>query len=77
MHLVNRAKNNGITTITEVIQTTRELGLFTRDEYRIMLGYEPLGPERGGDDILIATNNYDSSNNVTKTEKVQEGDSNE
>jgi hypothetical protein len=42
-----------------------------------MLGYEPLGPERGGDDILIATNNYDSSNNVTQTDGVQEGDSNE
>ena len=44
-----------------MISATRELGLFTRDEYREMLGYEPLGPDRGGDEIMIATNNYDSS----------------
>ena len=55
-----------------MISVTRELGLFTRDEYREMLGYEPLGPERGGDEIMIAVNNYDSSDSVNN----QEGDEN-
>ena len=68
-----KLKYQPLKTITEVISTTRELGLFTRDEYRMMLGYEPLGQERGGDDILIATNNYDSANNVAQTNRVQEG----
>jgi hypothetical protein len=43
----------------------------------MMLGYEPLGPERGGDDIMIATNNYTASADVDQTPVDQEGDSNE
>lgn len=72
-----KLKYQPLKTITEVISTTRELGLFTRDEYRMMLGYEPLGPERGGDDILIATNNYTASADVGQIPVDQEGDSNE
>ena len=72
-----KLKYQPLKTITQVIQTTRELGLFTRDEYRIMLGYEPLGPERGGDDIMIATNNYDSSNGNVQTDVIQEGENDE
>ena len=58
-----------MTVVKDVIAATKELGLFTRDEYREMLGYEPLGPDRGGDEIMIATNNYDSTGS-------QEGDTN-
>ena len=66
-----KLKYQSLNTVTNMISVTRELGLFTRDEYREMLGYEPLGPERGGDEIMIAVNNYDS--NSTQ----QEGDSND
>lgn len=67
-----KLKYQSLSTVTNMISVTRELGLFTRDEYREMLGYEPLGPERGGDEIMIAVNNYDSSDSVNN----QEGDEN-
>lgn len=69
---MSKLKYQPLTQVTNMITATRELGLFTRDEYRDMLGYEPLGPDRGGDEILIATNNYDS--NSTQS---QEGDTND
>lgn len=65
-----KLKYQSLNTVTNMISVTRELGLFTRDEYREMLGYEPLGPERGGDEIMIAVNNYDSSDSVNN----QKGD---
>lgn len=55
---MNRVKYQSTKAAVSVINATRELGLFRRDEYREMLGYPPLGPENGGNDILIATNNY-------------------
>lgn len=64
---ISKLKYQPLSQVTNMISATKELGLFTRDEYREMLGYEPLGPERGGDEIMIATNNYDSNS--------QEGDS--
>ena len=64
-----KLKYQSLGTITNMISVTRELGLFTRDEYREMLGYEPLGPDRGGDEIMVAVNNYDSN-----TVSNQEGD---
>ena len=67
---LSKLKYQPLSQVTNMISSTKELGLFTRDEYREMLGYEPLGPERGGDEIMIATNNYDSNTN-------QEGDSND
>ena len=69
-----KVKYQSTSQITQVIKETKELGLFTRDEYREMLGYEPLGPERGGDEIMIAVNNYQSMDVESDT---QEGDSNE
>ena len=63
-------KYQPLSTITNMISVTKELGLFTRDEFREMLGYEPLGPERGGDEIMIAVNNYQNGN------QVQEGEGN-
>lgn len=65
---MSRLKYQPLTAVTNVINSTKELGLFTRDEYREMIGYEPLGPERGGDEIMIATNNY------TSMTGAQEGD---
>ena len=59
--------------ITRVITATNQLGLFTRDEYREMLGYQPLGPERGGDEIMIAVNNMQADNQVSQ-DKQEEKD---
>lgn len=70
-----RLKYQSLGTISNMISVTKELGLFTRDEYREMLGYEPLGPERGGDEIMIATNNYDSSTNNDSSESEGSGNS--
>ena len=67
---MNKVKYQSANSVVNIISATRELGLFTRDEYREMLGYEPLGPERGGDEIMIATNNYESNT------QVQEGEGN-
>ena len=77
---MSRLKYQPLSQVTSMIGTTKELGLFTRDEYREMLGYEPLGPERGGDEIMIATNNYDSNDSTDSDASDQadeEGDSNE
>lgn len=71
---MSKLKYQPLSQVTQMIATTKELGLFTRDEYREMLGYEPLGPERGGDQIMIAVNNYDSN---TSAQADGEGDSNE
>lgn len=65
---MSKLKYQPISQITNMINSTKELGLFTKDEFREMLGYEPLGPDRGGDEIMIAVNNYQSN---------EEGDSNE
>ena len=65
---MSKLKYQPLSQVTNMISATKELGLFTRDEYREMLGYEPLGPDRGGDEIMIAVNNYDSN-------ATQEGDS--
>ena len=34
-----------------------------------MLGYEPLGPEKGGDEIMIAVNNMEADDQVKQEEK--------
>ena len=67
-----KVKYQSTNTVVNVISATKELGLFTRDEYREMLGYEPLGPERGGDEIMIATNNY--QNDQAASDADQEGE---
>ena len=59
-------KYQPMTVITRVITATNQLGLFTRDEYREMLGYAPLGPERGGDEIMIAVNNMEADDQVNQ-----------
>lgn len=69
-----KLKYQPMTVITRVITATNQLGLFTRDEYREMLGYPPLGPERGGDEIMIAVNNMaaDDDYNQDKEEEKYE-----
>ena len=72
-----KLKYQPMTVITRVITATNQLGLFTRDEYREMLGYAPLGPERGGDEIMIAVNNmqaddYNKDKQEEKDEKKKE-----
>ena len=68
-----RLKYQPLSVVTNMISVTKELGLFTRDEFREMLGYEPLGPERGGDEIMIAVNNYTSNTSQVEAQ-AQEGD---
>lgn len=74
-----KLKYQPMTVITRVITATNQLGLFTRDEYREMLGYPPLGPERGGDEIMIAVNNmaaddeYNQDKEEEKYENKKEG----
>jgi HK97 family phage portal protein len=64
-----KLKYQPMTVITRVIAATNQLGLFTRDEYREMLGYQPLGSERGGDEIMIAVNNMASDDQVDQDEQ--------
>lgn len=71
---MSKVKYQSINSVVNIVNATKELGLFTRDEYREMLGYEPLGPERGGDEIMIATNNYQSDQSAGA---AAEGDTNE
>lgn len=69
---MNKVKYQSTNAVVNIVNATKELGLFTRDEYREMLGYEPLGPERGGDEIMIATNNYESNTQVQEGEESNE-----
>lgn len=69
---MNKVKYQSTSAVVSIVNATKELGLFTRDEYREMLGYEPLGPERGGDEIMIATNNYESNTQVQEGEESNE-----
>lgn len=73
-----KLKYQPMTVVTRVISATSQLGLFTRDEYREMLGYEPLGPEKGGDEIMIAVNNMAADDQIKQDEenekKKEEGD---
>ena len=64
-----KLKYQPMTVITRVIAATNQLGLFTRDEYREMLGYEPLGPDRGGDEIMIAVNNMQADDEIKQEEQ--------
>lgn len=66
---MSRLKYQPTATIVNVISATKELGLFTRDDYRSMLGYTPLGYERGGDEIMIAINNYVKESDIKNTEE--------
>lgn len=66
---MSRLKYQPTATIVNVISATKELGLFTRDDYRSMLGYTPLGHERGGDEIMIATNNYVKESDIKNMEE--------
>lgn len=74
---MSRLKYQPTATIVNVISATKELGLFTRDDYRSMLGYTPLGHERGGDEIMIATNNYVKESDIKNTEEDDGKDSEE
>ena len=75
--VMSRMKYQPMSAVTNVISATRELGLFTRNEYREMLGYAPLSDEEGGNQILTAVNNYsadtgkgeDDSNEVKDDDK--------
>lgn len=68
----NKVKYQSTSAVVSIVNSTKELGLFTRDEYREMLGYEPLGPDRGGDEIMIATNNYESNTSIQEGEGSNE-----
>lgn len=59
--VMSKLKYQPLSTVTAVISATRELGLFTRNEYRDMLGYAPLSDEDGGNQIMTAVNNYSST----------------
>ena len=66
-------KNEGAT--REISKAVRRYDGKVRDsdEYREMLGFEPLGPDRGGDEIMIATNNYQA---YDPTAQPEEGEGN-
>lgn len=69
-----KLKYQPMTVITRVITATNQLGLFTRDEYREMLGYAPLGPERGGDEIMIAVNNMEADDQVNQDKQDEKNE---
>ena len=69
-----KLKYQPMTVITRVITATNQLGLFTRDEYREMLGYAPLGPERGGDEIMIAVNNMAADDDINQDKQDEKNE---
>lgn len=69
-----KLKYQPMTVITRIITATNQLGLFTRDEYREMLGYQPLGPDRGGDEIMIAVNNMASDEEVSQDKQDEKNE---
>lgn len=49
----NMMANMSAGTVKDIIANTREIGMFTPNEYREMLGYSPI---EGGDDIQVSLN---------------------
>ena len=72
---MHKLKYQPLSQVTQLLSATKELGLYTVDEAREMLGMEPLGAENGGDRLMIATNNYTAID--TEGTFVEEGDSND
>lgn len=72
--VMSKLKYQPMSAVTNVISATRELGLFTRNEYREMLGYAPLSDEEGGNEIMTAVNNY-AANTTNKDDEVKDDDS--
>lgn len=62
---MNRLKYQPISSITALIGSTNQLGIFTPNEYREMLGYAPLDD---GDERLISLNYVKSTDVVDKKE---------
>lgn len=58
-----------IGTITGLIGATNQLGLFTRNEYREMIGYAPLDDDQGGNEIMISLN-YTKQENLDEYQDV-------
>ena len=73
---MSRMKYQPMSAVTNVISATRELGLFTRNEYREMLGYAPLSDEEGGNQIMTAVNNYSdiTGKNEDDSDEVKDDD---
>jgi hypothetical protein len=65
-----KLKYQPMTVITRVIAATNQLGLFTRDEYREMLGYAPL-PNDEGKQRPRGFNNLDGETPPAITEETQ------
>lgn len=70
---MSKMKYQPMSTIVSMISATKELGLFTRNEFRDMLGYAPLSDEQGGNDILTAVNNYAAGDPAGGDENGEQG----
>lgn len=71
---MSRVKFQPINTVTNMINATNQLGLFTRNEFREMLGYPPLSEDDGGNEIMTSLN-YTNSKTLDEYQGVK-GDEN-
>lgn len=73
---MSKLKYQPMSTVTAMITATNQLGLFTRNEYREMLGYAPLTDEQGGNEIMISLN-YVNAQNIDEYQEVGNNDQKE
>jgi HK97 family phage portal protein len=66
---MSRMKYQPLTAVTQMISATNQLGLFTKNEFRDMLGYGPLTDDDGGNEILISLN-YTKADNLSNVQGI-------
>lgn len=71
---MSKLKYQPISAVTAMISATNQLGLFTRNEFRDMLGYAPLTDDQGGNEILISLN-YTKSDDLSAVQGTNKGGS--
>lgn len=69
---MSKLKYQPIAQLANLISVTNQLGLFRRDEFRGILGFEPLGPENGGNDIMVSLNYQNETQEGVKDDESED-----
>ena len=72
--IMDKLEYQTISSITAYISAVKELGILTKNEIREMVGKSPLSDEQGGNDLMVATNNYEATSTAKGSNEVKDDD---